>query len=271
MISFKAVNPLENGPSSGRNERTPSLGLSIGAICRLTGVPQPTLRYWEQLGLLEPHRSEGGHRFYSQEMIPLIEKLKESTEDKGLKARDLATLQETGSAPGTALSPLVEKSPTLEHEVNNVLLEEEADARLRGEAPAVAAFVGLEGVAGFREEFGVHGLRKVLQLTAFLLHDTLRDYGGSEDLASFVGEDEFLVLTTPTRLAALGPRLEERFRQFLMVQFGPSGPGAPGGSLPSLRLKISAVENQSDAFREAIEKAPPTLPRIRAMARRLGA
>ncbi|WP_264816913.1 MerR family DNA-binding transcriptional regulator, partial [Gluconobacter kondonii] len=39
--------------------------LTIGKLSRLTGVKVPTIRYYEQIGLLScPERSEGGQRIY---------------------------------------------------------------------------------------------------------------------------------------------------------------------------------------------------------------
>jgi MerR family redox-sensitive transcriptional activator SoxR len=38
--------------------------LSIGAAAQWAGVATSTLRYWEELGLLDPGRRRGGHRVY---------------------------------------------------------------------------------------------------------------------------------------------------------------------------------------------------------------
>jgi DNA-binding transcriptional MerR regulator len=38
--------------------------LSIGAAAQWAGVAASTLRYWEEVGLLEPARRRGGHRVY---------------------------------------------------------------------------------------------------------------------------------------------------------------------------------------------------------------
>jgi DNA-binding transcriptional MerR regulator len=42
--------------------------LTIGALSRTTGVKVPTIRYYEQMGLLQPsERSEGNQRRYSKQ------------------------------------------------------------------------------------------------------------------------------------------------------------------------------------------------------------
>jgi DNA-binding transcriptional MerR regulator len=44
-----------------------AVGLRIGAVSRRTGVAVTTLRAWEtRYGLLEPRRTEGGHRLYGE-------------------------------------------------------------------------------------------------------------------------------------------------------------------------------------------------------------
>jgi DNA-binding transcriptional MerR regulator len=51
--------------------------LPIGAVARLTGVPEMTLRNWEKrFGMLRPRRSAvGGHRLYGGDDITLVRHL----------------------------------------------------------------------------------------------------------------------------------------------------------------------------------------------------
>jgi MerR family transcriptional regulator, copper efflux regulator len=41
----------------------------IGEVARITGFPAKTLRYYEELGLVEPGRSESGYRLYDREDV----------------------------------------------------------------------------------------------------------------------------------------------------------------------------------------------------------
>jgi len=48
-------------------------GLRIGAVARRTGVAVATLRAWEsRYGVLQPSRSDGGHRLYSEEDVDRV-------------------------------------------------------------------------------------------------------------------------------------------------------------------------------------------------------
>jgi DNA-binding transcriptional MerR regulator len=57
--------------SSGSDASVPSGGVySIGAVAAMLGVPQATLRSWEdRYGVVSPERTRGGHRLYSRAQI----------------------------------------------------------------------------------------------------------------------------------------------------------------------------------------------------------
>jgi len=45
---------------------------SIGSACELLGVSPRTLRYYEELGFLQPARTPGGHRLYSDADLEIV-------------------------------------------------------------------------------------------------------------------------------------------------------------------------------------------------------
>lgn len=75
---------------------------SIGAIARMLGVAQPTLRSWEdRYGLIVAERSEGGRRLYTREQLEQLQFIKERV-DEGLSAADAHRLlaeRLAGAAP----------------------------------------------------------------------------------------------------------------------------------------------------------------------------
>ena len=92
--------------------------LRIGEVSRRTGVAVPTLRAWQRrYGLLEPARTEGGHRLYSEADIARVRSMQRLLND-GWSAAAAAreTLREPASvttlrpveATGSAASDLVE-------------------------------------------------------------------------------------------------------------------------------------------------------------------
>jgi methanogenic corrinoid protein MtbC1 len=73
---------------------TPSL--NIAALTKRTGVPQDTIRKWEQrYGVLKPERTPGGQRRYSELDVARIEWLKARLEE-GYRIGEAASLLGTG-------------------------------------------------------------------------------------------------------------------------------------------------------------------------------
>ncbi|MCD6599397.1 MAG: MerR family transcriptional regulator [Dehalococcoidia bacterium] len=56
----------------------------IGVAARMVGVEAHTLRYYEKLGLIQPHRSEGNIRFYSQDDVDRLRYVKTLMCDLGV-------------------------------------------------------------------------------------------------------------------------------------------------------------------------------------------
>ncbi|SNR26132.1 MerR family transcriptional regulator [Paracoccus sediminis] len=90
--------------------------LSIGKLCAATGVKTPTIRYYEQIGLLpQPPRSRGNQRFYDRKALERLRFIRHSRElGFSLEAiRDLLSLsdnpdQSCAAADAIAKAQLVE-------------------------------------------------------------------------------------------------------------------------------------------------------------------
>jgi MerR family transcriptional regulator/heat shock protein HspR len=63
-------------------EREPRYAISIAA--RLVGVPTHTLRYYERIGIIEPQRSSGNIRLYSDSDIARLRQAKTLMEELGV-------------------------------------------------------------------------------------------------------------------------------------------------------------------------------------------
>jgi DNA-binding transcriptional MerR regulator len=74
----------------------------IGEVCRLTALKPFVLRYWEnEFPMLQPVKSPGGHRFYRQEDVDLVLKIKRLLYDEGFTiagARRFLRDSQNGSA-----------------------------------------------------------------------------------------------------------------------------------------------------------------------------
>jgi MerR family transcriptional regulator/heat shock protein HspR len=63
-------------------DREPRYVISVAA--RMCGVRSYTLRYYEKIGIIEPSRSEGNIRLYSDEDIAKIKQMKTLMDDLGI-------------------------------------------------------------------------------------------------------------------------------------------------------------------------------------------
>ena len=75
---FDRVNDFNE---SNENEQ-PRYVISIAA--RMVGVQTHTLRYYERVGVIEPSRSRGNIRFYSERDIAMLRHIKTLMEDLGV-------------------------------------------------------------------------------------------------------------------------------------------------------------------------------------------
>ena len=72
--------PVSDSSDSSESSDPDEL-LPIREVVRLTGVNPVTLRAWERrYGLIEPLRTEGGHRLYSQQDVQTIRSIMSWTE-----------------------------------------------------------------------------------------------------------------------------------------------------------------------------------------------
>jgi MerR family transcriptional regulator, light-induced transcriptional regulator len=85
----------------GMLPRTMSAGLNIAALAQRTGVPPDTLRKWEQrYQILQPDRTAGGQRRYTERDVARVEWLRERL-DEGYRIGVAASLLGTiGVGPG---------------------------------------------------------------------------------------------------------------------------------------------------------------------------
>ncbi len=56
----------------------------ISVAARMVGVPTYTLRYYERVGIVEPTRSPGNIRLYSDEDIALLRRVRTLMDDLGV-------------------------------------------------------------------------------------------------------------------------------------------------------------------------------------------
>jgi MerR family transcriptional regulator, repressor of the yfmOP operon len=74
--------------------------LRIGEVAELTGTTPRTIRYWEEIGLLDPapERAQGKHRCYTQSDVERVREIIRLRDLLGLTLEQLSQLLEAESA-----------------------------------------------------------------------------------------------------------------------------------------------------------------------------
>lgn len=212
----------------------PRAVLRIGEVSRRTGVAVPTLRAWERrYGLLQPERTEGGHRLYRDtdvERVRSMSRLLDGGWSAAAAAREVlrspATVTHLRPVPGSgsAAARLVERlsasvdafdAAAADRLVDDVLARFEIPAALDEVLLPVLRHVG-DGWQDdprviAREHFATNTLRPRLQR---LLRTSVRTAGGSILAAAPEHEEHDLGLLAAAAVAAeagwrvhyLGPR-----------------------------------------------------------------
>jgi MerR family transcriptional regulator, heat shock protein HspR len=66
------------GPTDGLSSRDPTRGVyGISVAAELVGMGVQNLRLYERRGLIDPHRTEGGTRRYSEEDLARLRRIRE--------------------------------------------------------------------------------------------------------------------------------------------------------------------------------------------------
>ena len=87
---------------------------SIGQVNAITGIPKPTLRYWEkEFGdYLDPRRTTGNQRRYDENSIAKIEKINYLVKVQGYTIegakRQLDKLEQVGTTDSASQDPIAE-------------------------------------------------------------------------------------------------------------------------------------------------------------------
>ena len=99
-------------PMSGRTERERALYI-ISVAAELAGVHAQTLRIYERKGLIEPARTQGGSRRYSDRDIELLQRIQELT-NEGVSLVGVRKILELESDLADALGRIRELEERLE-------------------------------------------------------------------------------------------------------------------------------------------------------------
>ena len=114
---------------------------TISAVAEMFGVHQQTLRMYEREGLIEPDRSEGRTRYYSEDDLERLEIIMALTRDMGVNLAGVQVIIELREKLMRALERLGEFEELLESRAFEDLRERMSNAtpELQAMIPAFSA------------------------------------------------------------------------------------------------------------------------------------
>ena len=114
---------------------------TISAVAEMFEIHQQTLRMYERQGLIEPGRSEGGTRYYSEEDIDQLEVIMALTRDMGVNLAGVQVIIELREKLMRALERLGELEELIESRAFEEFREQmnSATPEMQAMIPSVAA------------------------------------------------------------------------------------------------------------------------------------
>jgi MerR family transcriptional regulator/heat shock protein HspR len=92
------------------NREEPVFVISVAA--RMIGVHAQTLRYYERAGLIEPTRSQGNRRYYSESDLEQLRRIKTLMDDMGMNL-----------AGAEVVLRLTKRIEELEHQIERLVMD----------------------------------------------------------------------------------------------------------------------------------------------------
>jgi MerR family transcriptional regulator/heat shock protein HspR len=105
------------------NERDTQPRYVISIAARMLGIQTHTLRYYERIGIIEPSRSRGNIRLYSESDISYVKQIKKLMDELGVNLAGVEVILRMAKRIDTMQRRIEE----LEDEIRRLRLDEEAD------------------------------------------------------------------------------------------------------------------------------------------------
>lgn len=134
---------------------------------------------------------------------------------------------------------------------DGVLVDERLRECLEADEWALLLVV-VDNFAGFREAYGFVASDDVQRAVSLMIHNAMRDVGGSSDFIGQVSPTGFLLVTQPATLPALNERIRTRLEQSLDY-FYPLKDRGDASTLGRLKIRTGALANTDGAFKTVEE------------------
>lgn len=146
----------------------------------------------------------------------------------------------------------------LTHLPGNPAIEDDVMRRIRAHSPLAFHYIDINHFKSFNDAYGFERGDRIIQLTAEIILDSLRQDGGEDWFAGHIGGDDFVALTDPDRAPDVAQRIASRFDRVVPKLYRPAD-RARGfleirdrvgnmGRAPIVSLSIGIVTNRDRSF-----------------------
>jgi GGDEF domain-containing protein len=217
-----------------------------GAGCLLAIIIAPFIVYriTRALGKLqkETHRIASGDFNYHPQVpeVPEISDLTKDFNDMAARIKDMER-KNLEAVPHTRLP-------------GNQAIERVVNERLNSGAPFSFCHLQLNDFQQFLARYGYGMAGELLHETGVLVYSAVTGYGAPGDFAGHAGGDNFVMVLSTERVAAVCDAVVKDFDRRIRTQLTTDG-GGEGSTAPNTTVSIAVVDCSADKYRSAAEVA----------------
>ncbi len=157
-----------------------------------------------------------------------------------------------------------EDSNPLTHLPGNNVIAAEINKRLSAGGKLAVIHADLDRFKIYNDLYGIQRGDEVIRMTAEVLKEAVLEKGGRDDLVAHEGGDDFVVVTSPSRLEEVAKeiirrfdsrrgshyRSEDRGRGSILIpdRRAKDAQNAPKVEIPLMSISLAAVTNEKDSF-----------------------
>jgi PleD family two-component response regulator len=95
----------------------------------------------------------------------------------------------------------------------NELVDEKLNGLILTDKEWALVLMAIGGLNDFREQYGFVAADDVLRAVTLMIRNAVREHGNEDDFIGHLGPEDFIVITTPEKVAEIRQRIENRVRQ----------------------------------------------------------
>lgn len=95
----------------------------------------------------------------------------------------------------------------------NEIVEEKLNGLVLADQDWALLLMAIGGLGDFREQYGFVAADDVMRAVTLMIRNAVREHGSEDDFIGHLGPEDFIVVTTPEKIAEIRERIENRIRQ----------------------------------------------------------